>query len=130
MINLSQKLTKSNKPNRKGIPLTKRRKIPFKISIEESLDNKYCFKKLKGNSIQEFHKFIEATIGKGLSITEVETMYLRTKGTVKETIKVNGIERDVIHFGKDRNPFRIFGYYNQDYFVLNKIDPTHKVHRS
>lgn len=130
MINLSHKLTKSNKPNQKGIKLTQRRKIPFKISIEESLDNKYCFKKLKGNSIQEFHRFIEATVGKGLSITEVENMYLRTRGKVKETIKVNGIERDVIHFGKNRNPFRIFGYYNQDYFVLNKIDPTHKVHKS
>lgn len=129
VINLSGKLTKHNKSKQKGITLTTRRTVPFKISIEESLDNKYCFKKLKGNSIKEFHKFIEATIGKGLTITEVEQMYLRTKGPIKETISIHGTDREVVHFGKDENPFRVFGYYNQDYFVLNKIDPTHKVHK-
>ncbi|KKW61450.1 hypothetical protein AAK27_277 [Mycoplasma capricolum subsp. capricolum] len=32
-----------------------------------------------------------------------------------------------IHLGKDRNPFRLFGYLNKDnYFVLTKIDPNHE----
>ena len=44
--------------------------------------------------------------------------------------KIGGIEREVVHYGKDRNPFRVHGYFNNDgYFVIYKIDPSHNVHK-
>ncbi|WP_434324887.1 MAG6450 family protein [Mycoplasma capricolum] len=40
---------------------------------------------------------------------------------------VKQLEIREIHLGKDRNPFRLFGYLNKDnYFVLTKIDPNHE----
>ena len=101
----------------------------FKVSIEDSLENKYCFKNLTPQGIKNFHKFVEETVGKGLSISKVDELFLRNKKNIKESMTVNGVEREVYHYGKDKKAFRVFGHYNKGYFVLTRIDPNHKTHR-
>lgn len=112
--------------------LTNRNSISFRMSIEHSLENGYDFKKLNSDSLKNLHSFIENTIGKNLTISEVEKLFLRTKGNVFSNEVINGLERKIIHFGKDMHPFRIHGYYNEKnnfYFVICKIDPNHKVNK-
>lgn len=113
--------------------LLDRRSVPFKMCIQESLDNKYCFKSLDKTSLKELDTFISQTVSKGLSITEVDNLFLRTKGQGPkyEEKTINGIQRQVYHYGKNRNPFRIFGYYNEEgYLVIHRIDPKHKTHKT
>ncbi|XWT83599.1 hypothetical protein V2P25_02235 [Mycoplasma capricolum subsp. capricolum] len=46
------------------------------------------------------------------------------KRWVSEQLEIREID-----LGKDKNPFRLFGYLNKDnYFVLTKIDPNHEYH--
>lgn len=126
---MSKRLTypKSTKP--KHSKLTNNKSIPFKVAFEDGLKNNYCFKHLDKNGSKSFQSFIDSTLGR--SISEVESQFLRTKGTPKETIQINGIDYELIHFGKDRKKFRVFGYYNSDnYFVIKMLDPKHKYHSS
>jgi hypothetical protein len=109
-----------------------RKSMKFRFCIQECLDNKYCFKKMDKGSLKELDKFIAETAGKNLSITEVDKLFLRTKGRGSnyEEVEINGIKREVYHYGKDQNPFRVFGYYNEDgYLVIYRIDPKHKSHK-
>lgn len=102
----------------------------FKFALTGSLDNEFCFKKLKPNHIKEFHKFIEEILSKRLTISQVDKLFLRTKGKVIEKAYIFGKERDIIHYGKNNSSFRIHGYLNDDgYFVICKIDPNHRVHK-
>lgn len=112
-------------------PLTKVPTLPFKMSIEHGLDNKYQFKDMNPKGIKELHRFIDETIAKGLSISQVESMFLRTRGLAKSLVtqEINGVKRDVVHFGKDRQPFRIFGYYNSQHFVITRIDCNHATNK-
>ncbi|MBU5668498.1 hypothetical protein KQI68_01455 [Peptoniphilus sp. MSJ-1] len=125
-----RRLTNKNKTDKKGTQLTNRKTKPFRIAICGSLENKFDFKELDNRAIKQFHKFIEETIGKNLTITEVDKQYLRTKGTIKEEKFVHGEKRDIMHYGKDEKPFRIFGYYNTDsYFTITRLDSKHKTHK-
>ncbi|KAA0967472.1 hypothetical protein FXF62_02035 [Streptococcus cristatus] len=119
-----KKLTNKNSASSsKGASLTALRDVPFKFSISEQLDNKFAFKDLKAADIKALHNFIDITIGKKLTITQVDKLYLRTKGGVTQTIN----NKDVVHYGKDCNSFRVFGYYNsENYFNITRIDPKHK----
>ncbi|MGV8957632.1 MAG6450 family protein [Lactococcus lactis] len=102
----------------------------FKFALTGSLDNEFCFKKLKPNHIKEFHKFIDEILSKRLTISQVDKLFLRTKGKVIEKEQIFGKERDILHYGKNNSSFRIHGYLNDDgYFVICKIDPNHKVHK-
>lgn len=123
-INILAKLTnKAKSPSMGGSPLTSSKNYLFKIAICEQLDNNFCFKHLKSGDLRAFHSFIDETVGRQLTISEVDKLFLRTRGSVKQ--EVNG--KEVIHYGKDRKPFRVFGYYNSDsYFVITRIDPKHK----
>ncbi|MCW0945145.1 MULTISPECIES: MAG6450 family protein [Streptococcus] len=125
MKNLTDKKRVSSE---KGTRLTNsKNETLFKLAICEQLDNNFCFKDLKNPDIKHLHKFIDETIGKNLTISIVDKLYLRTKGQIQQ--EING--RDVIHYGKDNQPFRIFGYYNSDgYFNITRIDPKHKTHKS
>jgi len=120
------------RPQPKGMQLTTdmRSTAKFKLSIEHMLANNYQFKNMKQDGLKSFSGFLMSTVCKDLSITEVEKLYLRTKGKPGTTEIVNGKEREVYHFGRDRSTFRIFGYYNDDsYFVIYRIDPKHKYNR-
>lgn len=112
----------------KGNSLIQRKSILFKISIEQQLDNKFCFKDLRNEQIKIFHSFIEDTVNKNLTISQVDDLYKRKKGP-KESIEINGTKFELIHLGKKDTPQRIFGYYNQGYFVLTKLDLKHKTHK-
>lgn len=126
---MGKKLTNFNKKQQTGqAVLTDRTANIFKISICEQLDNNYCFKKLKPEDMKQLHAFIDETVGKQLTISLVDQLFLRTKGQVTEKDKQG---RAICHYGKDSQPFRIFGYYNTDgYFNITKIDPKHRVHKS
>jgi len=112
-------------------PLTNVQAQPFRISIERGLENKFQFGDMKQSDIKDFHRFVSETVGKSLSISQVDNMYLRKRGLKKDmTMQViDGAEREVFHYGKDRHPFRLFGFYNTGYFVLTKIDCTHATHK-
>ncbi|MBS7203040.1 MAG: hypothetical protein KH029_02575 [Haemophilus parainfluenzae] len=133
MLSPAKLTDKTDKGNSEpSLLLTNRNSILFRMSIEHSLENGYDFKKLNSNSLKDLHTFIENTIGKNLTISEVEQLFLRTKGDVFSNEVINGLKRKIIHFGKDRNSFRIHGYYNEQnnfYFVICKIDPNHKVNK-
>lgn len=117
-------------PKSAGTKLDKNQ-LKFKIALTGNLFNNYGFKDLKPEAIRAFHKFIDETVGKKLTITNAESKLLRTKGKPNFKELVNGKKRDIVHFGQGNTPFRVFGYYNDDgYFVICRIDPSHKFHKT
>ncbi len=126
---IRSKLTE-NKKTEKGIILANNKDYPFIIAITSELEKQYNFACInKHNGYKEFQKFLDDTVGKNLTISEVDKRFLRTKGK-KEYYQKGNINTTLHHYGKDRTAFRIFGYYNTEnnYFVLTKIDCCHKVH--
>ncbi|HEL0808108.1 TPA: hypothetical protein TVK02_000377 [Streptococcus equi subsp. zooepidemicus] len=124
---MANKLTQTTTNKSVGTLLINKVDRPFQISICNQLDNNFCFKDLKVSDLKLFHKFIDETVGKNLSISEVDSLFLRTKGPVKQ----HRDGRDIVHYGKDRTPFRVHGYFNSDgYFNITRIDPRHKTHKS
>lgn len=122
---MPKQLTNNVSKEKNGTKLSKD-ELRFKIAITGNLFNDYDFKKLKKESNKTFHTFLDETVGKQLSITSVESLFLKTKGKPSFKEVVNGKDRDVFHFGKKNTKFRIFGYYNDDgYFVICRIDPNH-----
>ena len=117
--------------NEDVMPLANVKPLLFRMSIERKLDNKYDFGDMKQKGIKDFHRFIQNTVGKGLSISEVDSLYLRKRGLSKTLIKqtIDGIERDIFHYGQDRQPFRIFGFYGDEHFVITKIDCNHATNK-
>lgn len=102
-------------------------KVLFKLCIDDCLENGYSFQKMNRAGLKDLDDFINQTIGKNLTISQVDKMFLRTKGSVKVTEKIKGIKRDILHYGKNRKTFRVHGYYNENgYFVLTQIDPKHR----
>lgn len=123
-------LAKNGAPKSAGTKLDKNQ-LKFKIALTGNLFNNYGFKDLKPEAIRAFHKFIDETVGKKLTITNAESKLLRTKGKPSYKELVNGKKRDIVHFGQGNTPFRVFGYYNDDgYFVICRIDPSHKFHKT
>lgn len=73
MLSPAKLTDKTDKGNSEpSLLLTNRNSILFRMSIEHSLENGYDFKKLNSNSLKDLHTFIENTIGKNLTISEVE----------------------------------------------------------
>lgn len=135
---MAKKLAKVNKVNPAATPLTKVKRKKFKIAFGTRLDNNYCFKSNSpNNNAKEFQKFLEETVYKGLYISDVEDLFKRKRGPKdKAVLNVNDedtnedVEVEILHFGKDRKPFRIFGYYDKNkYFNVTKIDPKHNAHK-
>nr|DAX92868.1 MAG TPA: hypothetical protein [Caudoviricetes sp.] len=125
---MSKKLINVKKDNSiRNVKLAKS-SVKFKILLNKQLENNFGFDKLHcSNGNREFHNFLNDTLNKGLSISEVDERFRRTRGK-PESIVVEGQERELIHYGKDRKAFRIFGYYDNEYFILTKIDTNHKTH--
>ncbi len=103
-------------------------KLPFRMVFEVKLENGYELKDMTQKHTLEFHRFLNDTVYKGLTISEVDKLYLRKEGLSNAPVILsNG--KELIHYGKDRKPFRIFGYYNADgYFVICRIDGAHQTH--
>ncbi|WP_057745728.1 MAG6450 family protein [Liquorilactobacillus capillatus] len=128
----SKKLTDKNKAdNTRGSGLLtskENRTVLFKFAISEKLDSGFMFKDMKYSEYKDFCNFVSITVNKGLSITEVNKLLLRTEGPhgPKNEEIFNDCKRKMFHLGKDRTKFRIHGYYNSDdYFVICRIDPKH-----
>lgn len=103
---------------------------PFRIAIASELENGYELKDMTAEHVKEFHRFIQDTVYKGLTISEVDKLYLRKQGlgSAPPVKYKNSIE--LLHYGKARKAFRIYGYYNADnYFVVCRIDGGHKTHQ-
>lgn len=107
--------------------LTRATGYPFKIAITRQLDNNFCFKDLDKSGLKDLHNFIDETVGKHLTISEVDKLFKRKRGPI-ETIEVNGQEFQLMHYGKDRKKFRIFGFYSETFFHITKIDSKHDTH--
>ncbi|MBR1628235.1 MAG: hypothetical protein IJ679_03070 [Lachnospiraceae bacterium] len=111
-----------------GLPKIRNQERKFLISIEDKLDNGFEFKDADQADIKELHRFIAETVYKGLTITEVDKLYLRKRGLGK-SMQMNRDGKEIIHYGKPRSKFRLFGYYNEKtYFVICRIDGKHKTH--
>lgn len=113
----------------KSLTSDKRSSVLFKVAVTEVLQSPYTFGKLKPQDIKGFSQFLKKTVGKNLTISQVEKEFLRTDGPhgAKNNEIINGIEQNVYHFSNGERDFRIHGYYNLDsYFCLCRIDPHHK----
>ncbi|WP_145442225.1 MAG6450 family protein [Staphylococcus hominis] len=124
------KLTELNKNHTaKGSKLANIKSFQFKLAFGTELDNNYCFSTKKPKDLtKELHTFLKETVYKGLTITEVDSLFLRTKGPIKD--KLND-QVEILHYGKDRSKFRIHGFYDsKGYFNVVKLDIDHKVHKT
>jgi len=114
----SSLLTGSNTSSPSGsVPLARVQSQPFKLCFQRPLDSRYNFKKMKQSGLKDLHEFMENTIGKGLSISDVDKLYLRKRGLAAG---------EEIHYGKDRHHFRVHGMYQEAHFVVSKIDCNHQ----
>ncbi|MCF6419840.1 MAG6450 family protein [Furfurilactobacillus milii] len=103
--------------------------VKFKLSIEGTLDSSYGFKNLRTTDAKAFSQFLIKTVGRELTITQAEDLFLRTDGPhgPKNEEEFYGETRKMMHFDNGSRDFRIHGYYNDDsYFVICRIDPHHK----
>lgn len=122
-------LTKSKSKNHASGILTDKNKQSFKFAMTGSLDNNFCFKKLNKEQLLNFHRFIDEILSNKMTISQVDKMFLRSRGPVEKR-EVYGKIRTIQHYGKDMAPFRIHGYFNtESYFVIYQIDPGHKKHK-
>lgn len=123
--------TKVKVDKNSGSTLTFNKDVLFKISLDTKLDNSYNFSKMNKKALRELDHFIEQTTHRNLTISEVENMFLRRKGNPFEEEIINGKKQKVIHLGKDKKSFRIFGFYDENgEFVVYRLDPRHKKHKS
>ncbi|QVK05587.1 MAG6450 family protein [Mycoplasma mycoides] len=127
---MKKSLTKKLNWDKKSELSFKDKTYPFKIAIIHELDKGFDFKSLSVSGLKNFHNLIHDILSKKLTIAEVEKLYMRTHSKPLEKRWTNEqLEVREIHLGKNRNPFRLFGYLNKDnYFVLTKIDPNHEFH--
>lgn len=114
------------KPGSRKIPRDIR---PFKIVFEVKLDNGFEIKDMTQRHVAEFHRFVADTVYKGLTVAEVDRLFLRKEG-LSDAPEVMSHGMELVHYGKAANPFRIFGYYNDEgYFVVCRIDGSHQTHK-
>lgn len=135
MINLKER---KNKELTKNIGVNQRlhnnlilnKDVTFKIAIQHKLDNDFDFKSLKREGLKKFQAFIYSIFKENMTISQVEKLFLRTKGEVFKNVTIKDEFVKEIHLGKNVSKFRLFGYFNQDnYFVITKIDPNHDFHK-
>ena len=102
----------------------------FRLTIAVELENGYEIKDMTPEHVKELHRFVQDTVYKGLTISEVDKLYLRKEGlSDAPPVKYKG-KIELLHYGKARNTFRIYGYYNADnYFVVCRIDGGHQTHK-
>ena len=124
---MSRKFTDKNAPKPQRVLVSERQ--PFRIAFEVKLDNGFELKDMTLKHLTEFHRFLADTVYKGLTIAEVDKLFLRKEG-LSNAPSVTSHGRELLHYGKASNPFRIFGYYNDElYFVICRIDGSHQTHK-
>lgn len=113
-----------------GVTIYPLKGCPFRIAIAVELENGYELKDMTLEHVKEFHRFIQDTVYKGLTISEVDKLYLRKQGLGNAPPIKYKNDIELLHYGKARKAFRIYGYYNADnYFVVCRIDGGHNTHK-
>ena len=113
----------------KSVQSLSRNGLPFRISIETELANGYEIKDMTKENANDLHRFVTETVYKKLTVLEVDRLYLRKEG-MSDAPPTLYKDKELLHYGKARTTFRLFGYYNQDgYFVLCRIDGGHQTHK-
>ena len=108
--------------------LTNKKEGLFRMSFETPLKKGFEVKDMNTNHVKELHNFLKETVYKGLTISQVDQLFLRKRG-LSDAPKVFHNDEALLHYGKDQKQFRIFGYYNdKGYFVICRIDGDHKTH--
>lgn len=103
---------------------------PFIVSFAVELENGYELKDMTLAHVKEFHRFLQDTVYKGLTVSEVDKLYLRKKGMGKTPPLKYKKDVELIHYGKSERAFRLFGYYSEaGYFVVCRIDGGHNTHK-
>lgn len=84
-MNKGKKLTSKNNSNIiNKVPLLNNKTSKFEIAIKHPSTNNFSFETIhKNEGHKKFHRFISITIGEGLTISEVDKLYLKTRGKKK-----------------------------------------------
>ena len=77
---MGRKLTDKTAPDKLQAKRLIKAEVVFKVALEDNIDKKYCFSKLKENHIKTFQRFLDQTVYKQLTISETDNLFLRTKG--------------------------------------------------
>ena len=110
------------------VPKLRTKALKFRICFDVALTNGYELKDMEQRHIAELHRFLCDTVYKGLTVSQVDKLYLRKQGADAPPVMYG--DQELIHYGKDRNPFRLFGYYNSDgYFSVCRIDGNHQTNK-
>lgn len=103
---------------------------PFVVAFAVELENGYELKDMTSSHIKEFHRFLQDTVYKGLTVSQVDNLYLRKKGLGRTPPLKYKKDVELIHYGKSERAFRLFGYYSESgYFVVCRIDGGHQTHK-
>lgn len=125
---LTDKTNTDSDQNVHALTSDNRTSVRFKLAITDVLQNPYTFGEMKGREVKEFSVSLKKTVGRNMTISEVEHSFLRMAGPsgAKNIEKINGEEQTTFHFDNGKRDFRVHGYYNEDgYFCIIRIDPHH-----
>ena len=80
-IKVSKRLIKIKNVNvEEKAPKISKTDLLFRIVFEVELDNGFELKDMREKHIQDFHKFLSDTVYKGLTISQVDKLFLRKQG--------------------------------------------------
>ena len=80
-IKVSKRLIKIKNVNvEEKAPKISKTDLLFRIVFEVKLDNGFELKDMREKHIQDFHKFLSDTVYKGLTISQVDKLFLRKQG--------------------------------------------------
>ena len=78
---MSKRLIKIKNVNvEEKAPKISKTDLLFRIVFEVELDNGFELKDMREKHIQDFHKFLSDTVYKGLTISQVDKLFLRKQG--------------------------------------------------
>lgn len=127
---MTQQLPRAEASGSKPTRLPKNIQL-FRLTIAVKLENGYEIKDMTPAHVKQLHRFIQDTVYKGLTISQVDELYLRKEGLSDAPPVIYKGKIELLHYGKARNAFRIYGYYNADnYFVVCRIDGNHQTHKA
>ncbi|KRL75442.1 MAG6450 family protein [Secundilactobacillus paracollinoides] len=129
-VSVTDKTNTDSDQNVHALTSDKRTSVRFKLAITDVLQNPYTFGEMKGREVKEFSAFSKKTVGRNLTISEVEHSFLRMDGPsgAKYIEKINGEEQTTFHFDNGKREFRVHGYYNEgENFCIIRIDPHHNL---
>lgn len=105
--------------------LTGKNELPFILCFRDCLENGYTFKDLKPDDLRQFHSFLNKIAKQ--TITQVESSCKCENDKNDKAFDDDQIQ--MVHFRAGAR-LRIHGYYEGGLFIVRRLDPQHKYHRS